>query len=457
MSVFPIPPAGSIVNCELRTVVPSLMTIVENDAEKDYAIIECEGKGMGLFTKKTFQEGDFVINQEHGIRIKDDERVNEHALRHRLTSKQIDTLMKLENHNTGSLITVLDTNAFQLPSDDDDDESLYWSVFPTVSRINHSCSPNCVALISSTGIVDIKVVTRIPKNTEVTISYNRIDHGLSPSFRVKNLLQTKKFTCNCELCFRKRRTDSPKQENIINYCLENLSESGCEKTVEELIGTVHAAAKLLKGGYKHWAVAYSLRTLMLNAIAAVAHYDLQNKEWNAMLLLLLSFFIKWSKYHSEHNDEYGVLPDLMPQWLVTLIFDSVMLLVQVDISQADIHTTLYDALNLIDVPHKLYYGDTHTDSVLIATTMAREKLKIPQESNQRKFFNSEVNMLAYTVLNPESILLQDYIENEEPLANKIVAPTSAFTRDFLKLGLDDSSFAAVDRHAVRMLKEFNSM
>ena len=453
MNLLPHPPPGSVTNCELRTIVPSLLTVHENNKDKPYSIIECQGKGRGLFTRKNFKENQQIIIKERCITIEEDERVNEAALRYRLPPKQISILSELENHDTGNLITMLNTNAFQLPSNGED-EIMRWGVFPMISRINHSCSPNCVVLINSNGTADIKTIIPIQANTELTISYNRIDHGLSPCYRIRSLVETKKFTCNCELCFKKRQTDSPIQKQIVDYCLDNLSEQDCDKTVEELIGTVHAAAKLLKGGYKHWAIAYSLRTLMLNTTAAVAHYEFKNSEWNQNLLLLVMYFTKWTTYHLEHNDDYGILPEPLPQWLVDLLFSGCSSLFKVNDSDVEIATSLQAALTLIKKPHFLYYGESHEDSLFINSALSMCMSVIPPERNQRQYFNSEANMLAYTFLNPEAVLLQDYIENEEPLENKIIAPVSVFCFDFLKLGLDENSFTAVNGHAKRILSDF---
>lgn len=72
-------------------------------------------------------------------------------------------------------------------------------LYPVVSLINHSCFPNAV-LIFEGKLAVIRAVQRIPKNTEVLISY--IDTAGSTMTRQKTLKEQYFFTCTCSRCVK---------------------------------------------------------------------------------------------------------------------------------------------------------------------------------------------------------------------------------------------------------------
>lgn len=72
-------------------------------------------------------------------------------------------------------------------------------LYPIVSMINHSCSPNAV-LIFEGKLAVIRAVQQIPKNTEVLISY--IDTAGSTMTRQKTLKEQYFFTCSCTRCIK---------------------------------------------------------------------------------------------------------------------------------------------------------------------------------------------------------------------------------------------------------------
>ena len=71
-------------------------------------------------------------------------------------------------------------------------------VYPLVSSLNHSCSPNCeVAYINDSKVL-VLVKRKIAPGEELTISY--VDTELTQSQRREELQEVYGFTCKCEKC-----------------------------------------------------------------------------------------------------------------------------------------------------------------------------------------------------------------------------------------------------------------
>lgn len=75
------------------------------------------------------------------------------------------------------------------------------ALIPEISKINHSCEPNCV--LSFTGrTAYITAIREIPKGTEITISYIPLPKSFLT--RKEHLHRQFNFTCYCCLCSKQR-------------------------------------------------------------------------------------------------------------------------------------------------------------------------------------------------------------------------------------------------------------
>ena len=89
-----------------------------------------------------------------------------------------------------------------------------FGVFPRISRINHSCVPNCVDSAGSNKEEKIVVALRkISKGEELSLSYLHTSAG-SKAMRAEELRYWN-FVCHCELCLRETRAESVSRENIV--------------------------------------------------------------------------------------------------------------------------------------------------------------------------------------------------------------------------------------------------
>ena len=91
------------------------------------------------------------------------------------------------------------TNSFSI---DLSDRRSYLAIFPTISRLNHSCQPNCNHYWSGRQF-KVRAIQKIAKNDEITISYmsplQRSDFHTRESRR-KILQDEFGFWCHCNLC-----------------------------------------------------------------------------------------------------------------------------------------------------------------------------------------------------------------------------------------------------------------
>lgn len=76
------------------------------------------------------------------------------------------------------------------------------ALIPEISKINHSCDPNCVLSFKGRTAY-ITSIRDIPKGTELTISYIPLPKSF---LKRKEQLHTQfNFTCHCSLCSKQRR------------------------------------------------------------------------------------------------------------------------------------------------------------------------------------------------------------------------------------------------------------
>ena len=71
-------------------------------------------------------------------------------------------------------------------------------VFPLTSRMNHSCSPNCVVSFTARADCEVRCVRPVKAGEEILASY--VSPLLSRADRQRLLAAKYNFTCNCEVC-----------------------------------------------------------------------------------------------------------------------------------------------------------------------------------------------------------------------------------------------------------------
>ncbi|KAJ1610045.1 SET domain-containing protein [Cryptosporidium canis] len=99
-----------------------------------------------------------------------------------------------------------------------------WGLFSYSSLFNHSCDPNCdfigvnPASDCSSTVIDLRASRNIKKDEEITINY--VELYDTRRNRIKSLLQTKHFICECERCTApfQSSTDSLIQGFVCSKC-----------------------------------------------------------------------------------------------------------------------------------------------------------------------------------------------------------------------------------------------
>ncbi|KAI1360291.1 hypothetical protein F5Y08DRAFT_52590 [Xylaria arbuscula] len=189
-----------------------------------YLEVEIPGKGRGLVATKTIKTGRKLIARTPAL------VVNSEAIKklHRddldgLLSRAVDSLpsvhrdeiLQLSTHDSArtheeKVGKIFRTNSFSTGYHDG--KSNFRSLFTTVSRINHSCCPNCAYYFDSDTFSQHVVAVRdIQPGEELSIAY--IDPILPKSERTKRL-KSWGFECSCERCSANVTQTAESDENI---------------------------------------------------------------------------------------------------------------------------------------------------------------------------------------------------------------------------------------------------
>ncbi|KAK5631124.1 hypothetical protein RRF57_006839 [Xylaria bambusicola] len=175
-----------------------------------YREVEIPGKSHGLVATKALQAGQNLISRTPALVVntKAVEKLQRHKLDD-LLARAVDSLplahrdevLELSTHDIASTHTekvgkIFRTNSFSTGFHDG--KSNFRSLFTIISRINHSCRPNCVYYFdSNTFSQNVVAVRDIQPGEELSIAY--IDPVLPQSERQKRL-KSWGFECSCERC-----------------------------------------------------------------------------------------------------------------------------------------------------------------------------------------------------------------------------------------------------------------
>lgn len=181
-------------------------------SDPPFVVQDIPGKGKGLISTRSLSPGECIISEPPLFTTVSLTNANtiEQDLRQIIKSLPKDSqraFLSLHNNFPGSptpFSNIVRSNGYPLgPS------SEIGGIFPLVSRLNHSCSPNAQhAYNERLGRMLVHIIRPIPQNGEITLSY--IPGGPS-SQRQMELKQNFLFICTCELCSlppsEKRKSD----------------------------------------------------------------------------------------------------------------------------------------------------------------------------------------------------------------------------------------------------------
>ncbi|KAF9012819.1 SET domain-containing protein [Hymenopellis radicata] len=207
--------------------LPGFPAALQRPLQRTYSLVDVLGKGRGMIAACEIQAGDLIIEerplvvgptdwtvrtsvlpsllQVERMQAAQEEQMV-HAALQRMTSEYRkafeDLLNSREDGISGPLRGRCKTNGFALGNiiHDDDDDKPFYGVFKTLSRVNHSCSPNahyqwCTASFS----MQLRATRRIAPGEPILLSYlsDLLD---SSTKRRETLLRDYGFECDCPSC-----------------------------------------------------------------------------------------------------------------------------------------------------------------------------------------------------------------------------------------------------------------
>lgn len=117
-------------------------------------------------------------------------------------------LMQLQTN----LISILDQNLQDLASvgrslTEMREKPIGIGVYPTISLLNHSCSPNILSIFHRNKFI-ARAATSLECGTEISYCYGPSVNRMSKKDRQKRLKEQYFFTCNCESCQNNRENEA---------------------------------------------------------------------------------------------------------------------------------------------------------------------------------------------------------------------------------------------------------
>lgn len=175
-----------------------------------FRITEVSGKGMGMFAERLIKTGELVMTEKpiycaRGDLRRDNQSTGEafhRAAISRLSDEARGRIMALKNcFSDGDILPgILHTNLLAIDiTEEPNPAERYVGCFPTLSRANHSCSPNVNYFFSfKTFSGQFWATQDIAKDEEITLAY--ISPMTDRSTRQAALLKGYRFTCTCQTC-----------------------------------------------------------------------------------------------------------------------------------------------------------------------------------------------------------------------------------------------------------------
>lgn len=187
-----------------------------------YRIEKSSNKGYGLFATKKIHRGQLILCEKPLLVID--------RTKYSLSNQILEQLSKLSVEDKAKFYALYDCYLPDTPTEIGINEtnclplgsgSNFSGIFPTISRINHSCAPNVYHSWSDVNKVEtIYAVKDIEENEEILTSY--IDLYVDKATRQKQLKKLFRFECGCELC--SKSVTENKKSDIRRKILSQLDE-----------------------------------------------------------------------------------------------------------------------------------------------------------------------------------------------------------------------------------------
>jgi hypothetical protein len=185
--------------------------IHKQSCKPPFKIEKIPGKGKGMMANTFIPQGTLILSERPIMItnvITDIKDVSSHLdnLRvavSKLESKKKRQLFRLYNARPDlQILGLFGSNSISLPHTNSKTDSAYMpraAVFPTLSRINHSCAPNVVwSWNDQRNCEELRAAVDIAPDSELTASY--VDILLTSSERKEELGYKYDFICQCAIC-----------------------------------------------------------------------------------------------------------------------------------------------------------------------------------------------------------------------------------------------------------------
>jgi len=177
------------------------------------------GKGLGLVALRDFEKGEVVLSERALVKVgitsaysswTRQQAVSVLRQVYKMSGEERAGLFKLsarQNSKQPLVLRIVSNNCFNI-------DLRTFGVFLNISRINHSCVPNCIdSAGSDESEKRVLTLRRILCGEELSLSYLHAPEG-SKAMRAAELKYWN-FVCTCELCLCEGRGESMLRENIV--------------------------------------------------------------------------------------------------------------------------------------------------------------------------------------------------------------------------------------------------
>merc|ERR1719239_9514 len=183
------------------------------------ALRPVRGKGLGLVALRDFAKGEVVLSDKALVKVRvgppyvswtHQQAVSVLRQVSKLNREERESLFQLSTRQDSKqplILRIVSNNCFNI------DENTF-GVFLNISRINHSCAPNCIdSAGSDENEKRVLALRRIRQGEELSLSYLHAPEG-SKAMRAAELNYWN-FNCTCELCVCEGRRESSLRENVV--------------------------------------------------------------------------------------------------------------------------------------------------------------------------------------------------------------------------------------------------
>lgn len=217
-----------------------------------FELMNVKGKGFGLVAKVDIERGTMIIEEEavltEAMFMQAKDRVTMLPARFAALAHdeklRFATLARTE-YQYNEIFAAIDLEIRPKEPSEDRINELYFGailhsivvtnsfssgVHPTVSRINHSCVPNCEAYDLSSGTCSIQAIQNIKAGTELTICYT--DYLYNYDCKFDHLIYEHGFICQCVACGPETRGDFENRRGRLRRLARDIDFLQCRLNVD---------------------------------------------------------------------------------------------------------------------------------------------------------------------------------------------------------------------------------